>query len=500
MAGRYAAIWFSHLLTDCITLRNPRLQHQAFVLATPERGRQVITAASPAAEARGIRTGMVVADARAAEPALEVLEHQPEMAQERLQALGDWCIRFTPVAALDLPDGLLLDVSGCPHLWGGERAYLEEILKRLTRGGYHVKAAIADTPGAAWALSRYAATSTLVKPGKQAQALMPLPPAALRISTPLVQKLHKLGLTHTGSFMQLPRAALRRRFGQELLHMLDKALGLEMELLLPLQPPISWQERLPCPEPVNGAAAVSIAAGRLLQQLCARLAKAEAGIRCAVFKGYRSDGKVATLQINTFRPSHHAPHLLKLLQMKIPQFEPGPGIELFTLEAPETAPVFSAQEQLWGARNKQQQTHIAELLDRIAGKLGNDAIKRYLPAEHYWPERSIQPASHLGQQPQSPWPQQLQRPVRLLPQPIPIIVSAPVPDYPPMLFRYKGVVHNIVKADGPERIEQEWWLQEGEHRDYYCVEDNSGQRYWLFRSGHYTGQSLHQWYLHGYFS
>lgn len=500
MASRYVAIWFSHLLTDCLALRNPRLQQQAFVLAAAERGRQVITAASPAAEAGGIRTGMVVADARAAEPALEVLEHQPELAQQRLQVLGDWCIRFTPVVSVDLPDGLMLDASGCAHLWGSERAYLEDILKRLTRGGYHVKAAMADTPGAAWALSRYGATSTLVKPGKQAEALMPLPPASLRISTTLVQKLHKLGLSHTGSFIQMPRAALRRRFGQELLQKLNQALGLEMELLTPLQLPVTWQERLPCPEPVNGEAAVSIAAQRLLDSLCSRLAKAETGLHTAVFKGYRSDGKTEEIHISTFRPTHHAPHLFKLLQMKIPQFEPGPGIELFTLEAKETAPVFSAQEQLWGARNQQQQTRIAELLDRIAGRLGQAAIQRYLPAEHYWPERSIQPAYNLTQQPESSWPDQTQRPVRLLSNPIPVSVSAPVPDYPPMLFRYKGMVHTIVKADGPERIEQEWWLQEGEHRDYYCVEDEKGQRYWLFRSGHYTGEPLHQWFLHGYFS
>lgn len=500
MANRYVAIWFSHLLTDWLVLRCPRLQQQAFVLAAAERGRQVITAASPAAEACGIRTGMVVADARAATPTLEVLEHQPELAQQRLQALGDWCIRFTPVVATDLPDGLLLDVSGCTHLWGGERRYLEHILQRLTRGGYHVKAAMADTPGAAWALSRYASTSTLVKPGKQAEALMPLPPACLRIGTTLIQKLHQLGLTNTGSFMHIPRAALRRRFGPELLQRLNQVLGYEMELLQPLQLPVVWQERLPCPEPVNGEAAVTIAAQRLLNSLCARLAKAETGIRNAVFKGYRTDGKVEQIIINTFRPSHNALHLHKLVQLKIPQFAPGPGIELFTLEAQETAPVLFAQEQLWGVRSKQQFTRIAELLDRIAGRLGQEAIQRYLPAEHYWPERSIQPATSLTQQPGSSWPLQTQRPIRLLPRPIPVTVSAPVPDYPPMLFRYKGMVHKIVKADGPERIEQEWWLQEGEHRDYYCVEDDKGQRYWLFRSGHYTGEPLHQWFLHGYFS
>ena len=85
-------------------------------------------------------------------------------------------------------------------------------------------------------------------------------------------------------------------------------------------------------------------------------------------------------------------------------------------------------------------------------------------------------------------------------KPEPIEVTAPIPDYPPMLFRYKGKLHKIIKADGPERIEQEWWLQEGQHRDYYCVEDEEGCRYWLFRSGHYDAEKTYQWFIHGFFA
>jgi protein ImuB len=84
--------------------------------------------------------------------------------------------------------------------------------------------------------------------------------------------------------------------------------------------------------------------------------------------------------------------------------------------------------------------------------------------------------------------------------PEPVEVAAPIPDYPPMHFRHRGELHTIKKADGPERIEQEWWLSEGEHRDYYIVEDEAGSRYWLFRLGHYTGNKPHRWYLHGFFA
>jgi len=140
------------------------------------------------------------------------------------------------------------------------------------------------------------------------------------------------------------------------------------------------------------------------------------------------------------------------------------------------------------------------LIDRLAGKIGADAIHRYLPAEHYWPERSFKKSSSLIEQPTTQWKLDAPRPLRLLEAPESIEVTAPIPDYPPMLFRHKGKLHKIVKADGPERIEQEWWIEEGQHRDYYSVEDEEGCRYWLFRSGHYDAEKKPQWFVHGFFA
>jgi protein ImuB len=138
------------------------------------------------------------------------------------------------------------------------------------------------------------------------------------------------------------------------------------------------------------------------------------------------------------------------------------------------------------------------LLDRIAGKVGANAIKRYLPAEHHWPENSIKLAASLTEQPETAWPE-FPRPIRLLKPPEPIEVMALVPDHPPKLFVHNGKRHTIAKADGPERIGREWWQDSGEHRDYYAVEDSEGARYWVFRSGHYDSDDA-QWYLHGYFA
>jgi protein ImuB len=180
--------------------------------------------------------------------------------------------------------------------------------------------------------------------------------------------------------------------------------------------------------------------------------------------------------------------------------EPKEGIELFLLEATRVDEYVPAQEQLWQSRTGLTDPQVGELMDRLAGKLGEEAIHRFLPAEHWWPERSYKPSSSLNETPNTNWRLDRPRPLQLLQPPERIEVTAPIPDYPPMLFRYKGTLHRVVKADGPERIEKEWWVQEGEHRDYYAVEDEEGRRYWLFRSGHYSEERKPLWFLHGVFA
>jgi protein ImuB len=500
MPNRFVTIWFRHLTTDWFSLRRPALRETPFVLASLDRGRMIITAANPLAQTQDIDTGMAVADARAIIPTLEVFDEKPGLSGKLLKALAEWCIRYTPITAVDPPDGLILDVTGCAHLWGGERPFLKEIVTRLRGSGYDVRAAMADTIGTAWAISRFGQVTPLIDSGGQAAALLPLPSAALRLEPAVLERLQKLGLYTINHFITMPRPALRRRFGPGLLRRLDQALGQEEEPIQPLQPPEAYQERLPCLEPIVTSTGIEIALQRLLEILCLKLQQEAKGLRTAILKCYRVDGKLEQIGIGTNRASHNVDHLFKLFELKIPTIEPALGIELFILEAPKVEDVSPLQETLWGGVGGLEDIRVAELLDRLAGKLGVNTIQRYLPDEHYWPERSIKPASSLHEKSITAWRVDRPRPIHLLPKPEPVEVTAPVPDYPPMLFRYKGKLHTIKKADGPERIEREWWLEEGPHRDYYIVEDADGGRYWLFRSGHYTGDKPHQWFLHGFFS
>jgi protein ImuB len=279
---------------------------------------------------------------------------------------------------------------------------------------------------------------------------------------------------------------------------LEQALGSMPEPLKAVQPVPVYLERLPCLEPIRTATGIEIAMKRLLESLCERFFREGKGMRTGIFKGYRVDGETVQVSIGTNRASRNAAHLFKLFELKIPEIEPALGIELFTLEATLVEDVSETQEALWSTANRDQAA-ISELVDNIAGKVGIQAIHRYLPLEHHWPESSVKEVTSLEEQPETEWRTDRPRPIHLLPEPEPIEVMVVLPDYPPMHFRYKSEVIRIVSADGPERIEQEWWLQNGPPRDYYRVEDESGARYWLFRLGLY-GNRKPQWFLHGFFA
>jgi protein ImuB len=499
MQQRFVSIWLPHLSIDWFELRKPELKKIPFVLVAPSHGRMIITASNALARKSGIQKGMVLADAKATVPFLQHFDDKPNLEPQLLQRMAEWCIRFTPCAAVDPLGGIMLDASGCTHLWNGDESYLTEISKRLSARGYSARAAIADTIGAAWAVARYG-SAQVVEPGQHIDAILSLPPAALRLGGPTVERLHQLGLREIKSFISMPRSSLRRRFGPLIIQRINQATGTEQEFIEPVYPIEPYQQRLPSIEPITRIEGIEIALERLLEQLCKRLEKESKGLRDAYFRCYRTDSKTSGIQICTSRASNNIHHLFHLFQMKLSTIEPGPGIELFVVEATKVEDYTPSQGEFWKDKTGLNNTGLSELLDRISGKIGASAIHRYLPDEHYLPERSFKKATSLTEQPTTRWKLDRPRPLQLLPMAEPIEVTAPIPDYPPMNFRYKNKLHRIIKADGPERIEQEWWIQQGEHRDYYAVEDEEGGRYWLFRSGHYDENKKPKWFLHGFFA
>jgi protein ImuB len=498
MSRRIVVIWFPHLVTDRLLRKQPELKDLPFVLVITERGRRIVKAVNVLAQEKGIYENMMLADCKALVPELMVLDYDAAEPKKLLNSLAEWCIRYSPFISIELPDVLILDVSGCTHLWDGEENYLNDIHKKFNVFGYTIRSAMADTLGTAWAVCHFGTNASIIETGKEVPVLSALPPAALRLDQPILEKLDKLGLKTIGSFMTMPNTALRRRFGQNILKRLAQAFGEEMEITEPVQPLIPFQERLPSMEPIRTAEGIEVAIKTLLQMLCERLQKEMKGLRKCVLTCYRIDGLIEKIEIGTSKPSRNTLHLFKLFENKIANIEPDLGIDLFVMDALSVEDLHSSQDALWTVSGKDESV-IAELLDRISGKTGVQGIHRYLPSEHYWPERSFKNATSLSEKPSTEWRTDLPRPLHILPVPELIEVSVPIPDYPPLLFRYKGTIHNVKKADGPERIEQEWWLQNGLYRDYYCVEDEQGSRYWLFRSGDYDSGNV-KWFIHGFFT
>src|SRR5690349_16047960 len=201
MQKRFVTIWFRHLKTDWFTRRQPLLKSKPFALAEPDHGRMVVTAVNPLALSKDVFPGMVVADARAIIHGIHIIDDQPTLADKLLKNLSLWCIRYTPVVAIDSPDGIILDATGCAHLWNGETAYINDITSRLKNFGYHVQAAISDTIGCSWALSRFSKGNTIIKIGDQMNELLNMPPEALRLEQLTIERLHKLGLKQVKDFI-----------------------------------------------------------------------------------------------------------------------------------------------------------------------------------------------------------------------------------------------------------------------------------------------------------
>lgn len=443
---------------------------------------------------------MRLADAKAILDSLQAFADKPTLIPQLLQRIAEWAIRFSPCTASDGADGIILDATGCTHLWKGDEAYAADITKRLRQKGYSARVAIADTFGTAWAVARYGTDSLVVPQDAQAEAISALPPAALRLPITTIERLHKLGLNQVKDFITMPRPSLRRRFGKDVLLRIDQALGNEEEFFQPVYPVEPYGERLPCLEPIVTRTGIDIALEHLLQAICNRLKKEGKGLRNATFRFYRTDSTAQGIQISTSRASNNITHLFHIFSLKVDQLEPKGGIDLFILEGSKVEDVKVTQESFWKEQTGVNDVDVSELIDRIAAKVGPDTIYRYLPEEHYLPERSIRKSNTLDEKKTTEWKVDKPRPIQLLENPEKIEVTAPVPDYPPMNFRYQGKLHKIIKADGPERIEQEWWVAEGRHRDYYAVEDEEGHRYWLFRSGHYNAEKTYGWFLHGFFA
>lgn len=469
---------------------------------TTEGSRRLLTALSPEAAAAGLQPGQALADAQAILPGLAL--HPADQGSDTawLRRLALWCLAVTPLPAADPPDGLLLDVTGIAHLHGGEEALLERVAARFARAGLTVRAVIAGSPATAAALARAGRHGALIPPGGERAAIAPLPLAALRLPPAMLGALHRLGLRRVGDLLRQPRAPLARRFGAALVGTLDAATGDRPQPIAPLRPPPDFTAERAFLEPIATREAIDATLARLLATLCRQLAEAGRGARRLVLLGFRVDGTVQGLGIGTFLPARDPRHLARLFQEKLERLAPGFGFERLVLEARLTEPIAAegAQASLpgrGGVSAEARRQALAQLLDRLSQRL---PVWRLAPRLSHWPERAV---TRIGPFDPVPliegWPHR-PRPVRLLRRPVPLSAVALLPDAPPSLLR-AGTrrAWRVARAEGPERIEPEWWRDREDRplRDYYRVELEGGARLWVCRGGLATPGEETRWWLHG---
>lgn len=458
-----------------------------------------LVAVDPCGVALGLVPGLTLADARVRVPDFETFAHDARTDRRFLERLADACDRYSPAVALDPPDGVTIDITGCAHLFGDEAALAADAMARFAPL-VTLRSAIADTPEAAQALARYGGNS-----------IEALPVVALRLGDDATMALLRAGLKTVGDLACRPSAALAARFGPVAADRLARMLGRVDSRITPRRalPPVAAERRFA--EPVGSVDHVLSIIGELLAEGCAELEKRASGCRQCTIALYRSDGDVRRLSVETGQPVRDPVTIMRLAHERIEglsdPLDPGFGFDMIRIGLTRLEPLAAAQLALQGGSVSDDA--LAALIDRLSTRLGRGRVRRLVPADTHIPEQRMLALPALDIAKPAPWPlpepgEPPLRPLHLFDPPQPIEVIAEVPDGPPHRFRWRRTLHEVTRAEGPERIAAEWWRRKdgaGLTRDYYRVEDARGRRFWVFRHGLYgTEKAQPGWFLHGLFA
>ncbi|MEM9427766.1 MAG: DUF6504 family protein [Pseudomonadota bacterium] len=546
---RILSLWFPRLGAERCLREMRGLPAGPFAVVGDVRNAQVLTSLSVEAEEAGLTPGQPVRDAHAMCPALKTQLQNAGLDRAFLAVLRRWAGKFSPWVSEEAPDGLVIDLTGCAHLFGGEAALMDVVEADCADLGLTVRMGVADTVGAAWALARFSGagqggtrsgddiaqearatrsraakrrhwerggappraqappnrSARIAASGQTRTVLAPLPVAALRLEDDTVATLNRLGLRQIGDLAGQPRAALARRFGGHLVRRLDQALGVEPEPVNPARAPDHFAVRLTLPEPVGLSGDILAAIDRLLPPLAAKLQNAGRGLRSIRMECHRSDHTMEAVEARLARPSATPDRIRPLLAMKIEEIDAGFGIDMIRLEAMVTEPMHAHQHRGHaeaandGATRLSGSDEMADLLGRIGGRIGLEAITRLHPADSHIPEKTAKLMAAAWSEPAVGWPRpRAARPLELWrPE---IVIAHEAPHLPPT-FRWRGRDFETHTGLGPERISPEWWLDDPDWRtgvrDYWRVTTRSGERLWLYYA---HGATLSPgWFCHGSF-
>lgn len=466
-------------------------------------------------------------------------DHDPAADRNALQQLAVWCHRFAPSVGVEeiaerrnpaWPETLLLDATNLAPLYGGEQRLLEEVAAGFRRLQLDARLALADTVGAAWAASHYAATPPndsgdddtgnnnnnnndappIVVPSEATrEQLARLPIEALRLAEETSQTLHRLGIFVIADLESLPRDQLSSRFGRMLLTRMDQAFGRGGEAFTAVTPPPDFCVCQDLEHPLSHRETVEQVARQLIERMAHLLAAHNAGALQMTCRFDCQEASPATVEAGLFQPSCQADHLWELLQMQLERLSlPGP-VASVQLNVIRHGPLERRQQVLFEAESTLENSReLAALVDRLAGRLGRDRVVgchlvydaqpelayRYVPlvGKKSWNKSTRRPGKKAIRFFQEIGP--TDRPLQLLERPLPIERSCNDDPRPPREIHYRGCRYEVARYWGPERIETGWWRRQAVSRDYYRIETTAGERFWLYRclrSG--------RWFLQGIF-
>ena len=435
---------------------------------------------------------------------IEVRPHDPEQDRIVLHALARWALRFCPVVAPDPPDGLLMDICGCQHLFGGEGGMIRTIVQAVRELGLTIRAAAAPTIGCAWAVARFGKESS-ISWDRIGQVLETLPVRALRIDPQVEAALSEVAIDRIGQLRVLPRHELVERFGPSLLRRLDQAFGLAHEAVEPIQPAMPIEVERELPEPIQRLDTLELLVRRLLDKLSKVLERQGRGVRRLGLRVHRIDAARLDVRVELSRPARDPAHLWKLLRPHVEKLHMGWGVEIVALRALSTGKLPHEQSRAW-PEDRSSPAHgddrqIAELVDLLGNRCGAPRVCRMHLVETYVPERCFvrRPAmeSGLAAGGTPAAVVEADRPTKLLDRPVPVDVMAMAPEGPVVSLIYQDKFRKIIRTLGPERITPRWWLTESgaqtaPPRDYFKVQDELGQWWWIYRK-----LDTPKWFVHG---
>ena len=481
------------------------------MVAAPIKSALRLTAVNAVASALGLKPGMALADARAMHPRLKAVDADPLADRQFLEAVADWCDRYTPLVGLHPPDGLILDISGCAHLFGGEARLSGDLVHRMRARGVQARAAVADTVGCAWAMAHYGDDGCIVPPGVTRDVLAPLPVAALRLAPDTVTLLGEVGLKRVADLLERPRAALAARFGAELIWRLDQALGRDDESITPRRPLPCYVAEQRFADPIALERDVLGTIGRLGQRVERTLTQHGEGARLLEIALYRVDGEGAAAlgrhQPGDPRrridapPVRRTPGRARRRARSRLRFRHDPplgrrrGADSKTCRPDLARPTTGKSSPSWSTGSARASAFAA-----CCASHRTTRIFRNSPRSRCGPTTDGQRMTR----PSSVRRRSCSVPIKLFDRPEPIEAVAEVPDGPPVRFRWRRVLHEVARAEGPERIAMEWWRDDAGRtltRDYFRVEGREGARFWLYREGLYAREAAQpRWFLHGLFA